>query len=76
MVNGRTPFADIPNLVQKLQCIVNQRYEIKFPPIKNPLLLDIMQKILRRVASERPTIPQLLDHQFLRPEKMMLPSSK
>jgi serine/threonine-protein kinase TTK/MPS1 len=71
MVYGHTPFSHL-SLIQKLQSIINPNYEIQFPPIENPYLLDVMKKTLLRDSSKRPTIPKLLEHPFLHPEKYAL----
>jgi serine/threonine protein kinase len=75
MVYGHTPFSHL-NLIQKLQSIVDPKYEIEFLPIENPYLLDVMKKTLQRDPSARPSIPQLLQHSFLHPEKYVLRKAK
>ena len=75
MVYGHTPFSHL-NLIQKLQSIVDPKYEIEFLPIENPHLLDVMKKTLQRDPSARLSIPQLLQHSFLHPEKYALRKTK
>lgn len=43
MVYGRTPFQHIKNNLGKLQAITNPKYVIKFPPVPDPHLLDVLQ---------------------------------
>ena len=71
MVYGMTPFQRIANPLQKLQCIVDETHAIDFPPIANKYLLDVLQRCLQRDPSKRLTIPQMLEHPFLRPETLL-----
>lgn len=63
MVYGQTPFSHINNPIKKLQAIAKQ--PIKFPPISEPLLFDVLQRCLERDTSRRPSIEDLLQHPFL-----------
>ncbi|KNC52491.1 TTK protein kinase [Thecamonas trahens ATCC 50062] len=67
MVYGECPFAGL-NVVQKLQAIINPNYTIKYPETSvTPALVDLVASCLRRDPKERLSIPQLLDHAFVRP---------
>jgi len=68
MVYGKTPFSHLRPLA-KLQVIPDPRKKIQFDPIQNPCLLDSLKRCLDRNPRTRITIPELLDHQFLNPEK-------
>jgi serine/threonine-protein kinase TTK/MPS1 len=58
-------------MIQKLQSIINPNHPIEFPAVENPFLLDVMRSCLRRDPKKRPTIPELLEHPFLRPDAVM-----
>jgi serine/threonine protein kinase len=47
------------------QAITNPNYNIDYPAIDNPPLLETMRLCLRFDPRQRPTIPELLDHKFL-----------
>lgn len=72
LVYGKTPFADL-NLIQKLHCIVDERYQIAFPDDElhflDPDVRDTIQQCLRRDPTARPPIAggtsSLLQHPFL-----------
>lgn len=72
LVYGKTPFADL-NLIQKLHCIVDERYQIAFPDDEShsldPDVRDTIQQCLRRDPTARPPIAggtsSLLQHPFL-----------
>ena len=73
LVYGKTPFADL-NLIQKLHCIVDERYQIAFPDeekahVLHPDVRDTIQQCLRRDPTARPPIAggpsSLLQHPFL-----------
>ena len=70
MVYGKTPFHDLP-MIPKLQRIIDPRAEIPVPPIPNPYLMEVMKSCLRRDPTQRMTIPELLRHEFLRPDDVM-----
>ncbi|XP_068636867.1 serine/threonine-protein kinase MPS1-like [Aristolochia californica] len=63
MVYGRTPFA----VWAKFKVITDQNHEIKYDPVSNPWLLDLMKKCLAWDRSKRWRILQLLQHPFLVP---------
>uniref|UniRef100_A0A7N0VAH8 Protein kinase domain-containing protein n=1 Tax=Kalanchoe fedtschenkoi TaxID=63787 RepID=A0A7N0VAH8_KALFE len=67
MVYGRTPFAEHKTFWAKFKVITNPNHEIKYPPLPNPWLLDLMKKCLAWDRDKRWRIPQLLEHPFLRP---------
>ena len=68
MVYGKTPFSHLRPLA-KLQVIPDPRKKIQFDPVQNPYLLDSLQRCLDRNPRTRITIPELLEHKFLNPEK-------
>ena len=53
--------------LQKVQAIVNPKVAIKFAPLSNKPLLDVLQRCLMRDPTKRPSIKQLLQHEFLYP---------
>ncbi|XP_063900090.1 uncharacterized protein LOC135119620 [Zophobas morio] len=67
MVYGKTPFQHITMPIKKMQAIIDDQYEIKFPDIYNEFLLDVLHNCLKRKPTERLTIRQLLQHPFLHP---------
>lgn len=67
MLYGKPPFSHL-NMIQKLQTIIDFSYPIEFPKVDNPFLLDVIQSCLTRETKKRPTIPELLQHPFLRPD--------
>ncbi|KAG9451108.1 hypothetical protein H6P81_011073 [Aristolochia fimbriata] len=67
MVYGRTPFADYKTFWAKFKVITDRNHEIKYDPVRNPWLIDLMKKCLAWDRSERWRIPQLLQHPFLVP---------
>ncbi|XP_024018126.1 serine/threonine-protein kinase mph1 isoform X2 [Morus notabilis] len=67
MVYGRTPFSDYKTFWAKFKVITDPNHEIRYEPVSNPWLLDIMKKCLAWDRSERWRIPQLLQHPFLVP---------
>ncbi|KAK9110188.1 hypothetical protein Sjap_018248 [Stephania japonica] len=73
MVYGRTPFADYKTFWAKFKVITDRNHEIKYDPVSNPWLLDLMKKCLAWDRNERWRIPQLLQHPFLVPP-LSLPS--
>lgn len=69
MVYRKTPFQHIRNLVHKLGAIVDVDHPIEFPPLENAALMEVLRGCLTRDPKKRPTIPELLAHPFLHPEK-------
>jgi serine/threonine-protein kinase TTK/MPS1 len=68
MLYGKTPFATVRNLQQKLALITNKEAVIQFPPLAETLGVDVAKKCLVREISERATIRGehgLLNHPFL-----------
>lgn len=66
MVYGRTPFAHLKNMMQKLSCIQDEKYDINYPPVDDPTILPVLQGCLQRNPNKRMSIPELLSHPFLR----------
>ncbi|KAJ1633881.1 kinase-like domain-containing protein, partial [Pavlovales sp. CCMP2436] len=67
MVYGRTPFEHVKNMLGRLRAIADFSFQIEFGPVPDANLLDVVKRCLRREPNERPTIPELLAHPFLRP---------
>jgi serine/threonine protein kinase len=63
MAYGHTPFSHCRNLYQKITAITSKK--IEYPQMANPYALEVMKLCLRRNASERPSIRDLLGHPFL-----------
>ncbi|XP_058097231.1 serine/threonine-protein kinase MPS1-like [Magnolia sinica] len=77
MVYGRTPFAEYKTFWAKFKAITDRNHEIKYDPVPNPWLLDLMKKCLAWDRNERWRIPQLLQHPFLVPPiPLQLPPSR
>eukprot|EP00850_Spirogloea_muscicola_P007128 SM000035S13108 [mRNA] locus=s35:454546:458080:- [translate_table: standard] len=73
MVYGQTPFSHL-GVIAKLQAIVSGSHEIEFRPVPNPWLLDCLRRCLNRDPAARITIPELLQHPFLRPDLITGPA--
>jgi serine/threonine protein kinase len=73
LVYNRPPFPQT-DWLQKIQAIVNERYQIEFPRIPGRAdfddLVDVMRKCLRRDPKQRPRIEELLQHRYLTFGKM------
>ncbi|KAG8062262.1 hypothetical protein GUJ93_ZPchr0003g17742 [Zizania palustris] len=67
MVYGKTPFADYKSFWAKFKAVTDKNHKIKFEPVDNPWLIDLMQRCLAWERNERWRIPQLLEHPFLVP---------
>ncbi|XP_023520413.1 protein kinase 3 isoform X1 [Cucurbita pepo subsp. pepo] len=67
MVYGRTPFSEYKTFWAKFKVITDPNHEIKYEPIGNHWLVDLMKKCLAWDRNERWRIPQLLQHPFLVP---------
>ncbi|XP_077977453.1 uncharacterized protein LOC144433013 [Glandiceps talaboti] len=65
IVYGKTPFQHISNHFAKLQAICDPNCVIEFPQHENKLVIDVLQKCLRRNPKERPSIQELLNHPYL-----------
>ena len=65
MAYGKTPFAHLRTIYQKLQAIPDPKKPISFPSLRNPHLLDVLKRCLQRNPSLRPTISELLKHPLL-----------
>lgn len=67
MVYGRTPFSEYKNFWAKFKAITDRNHQIKYGPVSNPWILDLMKKCLAWDRDQRWRIPQLLQHPFLVP---------
>jgi serine/threonine-protein kinase TTK/MPS1 len=67
MTYGKTPFQHL-SVLQKLQRIPDESHTIEFRPLRNKALLQVMQACLQRDSKARPSIDELLQHDFLHPE--------
>jgi serine/threonine-protein kinase TTK/MPS1 len=68
MLYGKTPFATIRNIQQKVALITNPKAEIQFPVLTEYLGVDVARKCLVREVRQRATIrgaEGLLNHPFL-----------
>lgn len=69
MCYGKTPFADIPNMIAKLQAIIDPSHEIKFPETIPTSAIDAIRSCLKRIPEERsPIVGEnglLNQHRFL-----------
>ncbi|KAL2643971.1 hypothetical protein R1flu_011558 [Riccia fluitans] len=68
MVYGHTPFSDIRNMYRKIQAITSKDFKIPYLPVRDPWLVDAMQRCLTWDRFSRPNIQELLLHPFLRPD--------
>ncbi|RKP36254.1 kinase-like domain-containing protein [Dimargaris cristalligena] len=67
MVYGRTPFAHLKNIYTKLRAIPDPNTPINFPDSMSIRdLMTVMKNCLQRDSRARMTIPELLQHPFLR----------
>ncbi|XP_022993812.1 probable serine/threonine-protein kinase mps1 isoform X1 [Cucurbita maxima] len=67
MVYGRTPFSEYKTFWSKFKVTTDPNHKIKYEPVGNHWLLDLMKKCLAWDRHERWRIPQLLQHPFLVP---------
>jgi len=67
MVYGQTPFSTITNVLKKMNAITDENYAIPFPPLRDQSLANAIHQCLQRNPRNRPSIPELLEHPFLRP---------
>ncbi|VFQ86377.1 unnamed protein product [Cuscuta campestris] len=75
MVYGRTPFSEHRTFWAKFKVITDANHEIKYEPVSNPWLLDLMKNCLTWDRNKRWRIPQLLQHPFLVPPIPIQPPS-
>ncbi|XP_077224459.1 serine/threonine-protein kinase MPS1-like isoform X2 [Tasmannia lanceolata] len=68
MVYGRTPFSEYKTFWAKFKVITDRNHEIKYEPVSNPWLIDLMKNCLAWDRQERWRIPELLQHPFLVPQ--------
>ncbi|KYR00773.1 TTK family protein kinase [Tieghemostelium lacteum] len=66
MAFGYPPFKSYSNMFTKYHAIINPNHVIHFPDHKNQNLLDVLKRCLQRKPQDRPTIPELLIHNFLK----------
>lgn len=72
MVYGKAPFAHVKNMLQKMNCIQDERYAIQYPDVDDASVLSVLQGCLQREPKKRMSISDLLSHQFLQ-RSMMAP---
>lgn len=70
MVYGEPPFSPVKNPQLRMLAIINPNHKIPFPALQNPYLMEVLKGCLERDPARRPTIPQLLEHPFLHPERV------
>ena len=70
MVYGKTPFADLP-FIPKMNAICNPSHKVTYGP-SNPHAIVAMQRCLDRNPTTRITIEELLEQDFLHPERALL----
>ncbi len=71
MVYGAPPFASL-DLIPKIHAITNVNHKIQYPPLPSGMdsnILYVLQSTLVRNPEQRATIPQLLESDFLVPNK-------
>lgn len=61
---GRLPFGHITNLASKVDAIMNSK--VKFPPISQGDVHDVLKRCLERDPRKRADIDELLHHQYLK----------
>jgi serine/threonine-protein kinase TTK/MPS1 len=79
MIYGKTPFADVPHLINKIQAITDNKHVIPFPAQSNNLpvdsaVIDVLSRCLVRDPQRRVDIPTLLKHAYLVPNMISIPS--
>eukprot|EP00172_Hildenbrandia_rubra_P003322 Plantae.Rhodophyta-Hildenbrandia_rubra.ctg5162.p1 GENE.Plantae.Rhodophyta-Hildenbrandia_rubra.ctg5162~~Plantae.Rhodophyta-Hildenbrandia_rubra.ctg5162.p1 ORF type:complete len:861 (+),score=155.03 Plantae.Rhodophyta-Hildenbrandia_rubra.ctg5162:370-2583(+) len=67
MTYGKAPFAHIKNLNQKMQCIMDPNYKIKYKDVHDDNLLQVLQGCLQRDPAKRMTMDELREHPYVRP---------
>ncbi|KAG8530846.1 uncharacterized protein KY384_004203 [Bacidia gigantensis] len=79
MVHGKPPFAHIPNQIQRIAAIPNERHAISFPeaglggvPVPSGLMRTL-KRCLNRDIKQRPTVEELLElnDSFLHPDRVL-----
>uniref|UniRef100_A0A914QT39 Protein kinase domain-containing protein n=1 Tax=Panagrolaimus davidi TaxID=227884 RepID=A0A914QT39_9BILA len=65
MVYDVLPWGHITSQIAKMNAISNK--DVHFKPIEDEQLLNVMQECLQRNGRKRPTVTQLLEHPYLKP---------
>ncbi len=65
MVYGLPPFGTLP-MMKKLAAIVNPKFAIPFGDTGNSTVVEVIKNCLIRDPKRRITIPDLIEHPFLR----------
>lgn len=76
LIEYRMPPHALTELVPPLcHCSIDPSYAIEFPPLDsasaNPFLIETLRGCLRRDPKRRLTIPELLEHPFIQPDKVI-----
>jgi len=72
---GKMPFGDIKHPLMKLQAIQDTKHQIPFPPLEkeDKVLTSLIKSCLVRDPAIRPSIVQLLQHQYVTGAEESLP---
>uniref|UniRef100_A0A914QXC4 Protein kinase domain-containing protein n=1 Tax=Panagrolaimus davidi TaxID=227884 RepID=A0A914QXC4_9BILA len=65
MVYDKLPWGHITSPMAKMNAIIDE--DVHFKPIEDEQLLNVMQVCLQRDDWKRPTVTQLLEHPYLKP---------
>ncbi|KXZ54690.1 hypothetical protein GPECTOR_4g758 [Gonium pectorale] len=68
MIYGRTPFAEL-SFIPKMNAICNPSYRVPMPECGEPDAVDCISRCLDRNPKTRISLPELLDHHFLHPNR-------
>ncbi|KAJ3428952.1 dual specificity protein kinase ttk [Anaeramoeba flamelloides] len=66
MVYGYPPFSNL-SMFQKIRAIVDPQHKIHFPHTKDPYLTQVISMCLQKAKNNRPLIPFLLQHPYIKP---------
>ncbi|KAJ3431879.1 dual specificity protein kinase ttk [Anaeramoeba flamelloides] len=66
MVYGNPPFSNL-SMFQKIRAIVDPQHKIHFPHTKDPYLTQVISMCLQKAKNNRPLIPFLLQHPYIKP---------
>lgn len=72
IVYGRPPFDRYSDILSKLHAITDPKHVIDIPAINNAHLMDCMKLCLRYNPSDRPLARELLDHDYLKNDIVIL----